>query len=132
MKSSTKSLILPLLIILAAGLAGAGLILNQKLNQRIVGVSIESSQNLRLLSLKAPGMFCLGCSSSMEGYLGAVDGVQSVNASLATKKVEVIYDPSVVDKETILMNQILDAYGKEFLSDVVFVGGEQAQTEELP
>lgn len=124
-----KKYLTPILIILIAGLFGTVLFLNQKANQSTRSPqSIQNGQNLRLLSFKVPGMFCIGCSASVEGYLSAIEGVRSANASLATKKVEVIYDDSVVDKDTILGNEILDAYGKKFLSDVSYTGGSQAKT----
>jgi copper chaperone CopZ len=123
-----KKYLLPILIIFVAGLVGASLLLNQKLKQSNAVISTESGQSLRLLSFKAPGMFCLGCSASVEGYLKVIKGVQSVNASLATKQVDVVYDDSVVDKDTILDDEILDVYGKKFLSDVSYTGGNQAKT----
>lgn len=117
----------PILIIITAGLIGVSLFLNQKIKQNNTNISTSSGENLRLLSFKAPGMFCIGCSASVEGYLKAVGGVQSVNASLATRKVDVVYDLSVVTKDTILANQILAAYGKEFLSDEPFSGDGQKE-----
>lgn len=109
-------ILVPLLILLVSGLFGANLWLSKK---------IENPQNiqvagLRQLTLKAPGMFCLGCSASVEGYVGAVSGVKNVRASLGTKRVEIVYDPSVVSKEAILGNQVFTAYGKEFISDEAF------------
>ena len=127
--NKVRSFVLPLAIIVVGGLVGGIILLNQKLDKLSTGTTVtDNTQNLRLLSFKAPGMFCLGCSASMEGYLGAVEGVQSVSASLATKQVDVIYDPSVVTKDIILSNEILDAWGKEFLSDETFTGNSQAQT----
>lgn len=123
-----KHYLVPILIITVAGLLGVGLIFNQKINSSATQSAVKNNQNLRLLSFKAPGMFCLGCSASMEGYLGSIDGVRSVNASLSTKQVEVVYDSTVTSKEVVLSNQILDAYGKEQVSDEEFVGGDQVQT----
>lgn len=129
MTEKTKSFILPLAIIVISLLIGGIVLLNQKLDKLNTNATTANNiQNSRLLSFKAPGMFCLGCSASMEGYLGAVEGVQSVSASLATKKVDVVYDPSVVTKDTILSNQILDAYGKEFISDEPYTGNNQVKT----
>lgn len=129
MTGKTKSFVLPLAIIVISLLIGGIVLLNQRLDRlNTNATTANNAQNARLLSFKAPGMFCLGCSASMEGYLSVVEGVQSVSASLATKLVDVIYDPSIVDKDTILANEILDSYGKEFLSDEVYTGGNQAKT----
>jgi copper chaperone CopZ len=128
MTKKIKSLLLPLAIIVIGLLIGGGVLLNQKFNSLSKAETTVNNQSLRLLSFKAPGMFCLGCSASIEGYLGAIEGVQSVNASLATKLVGVVYDASIVDKDTILANEILDSYGKEFLSDKIYTGSGQIKT----
>lgn len=123
-----QNYLLPILIISLAGLIGANLFMSQKIKQGNTNISANSNQSLRLLSLKAPGMFCIGCSASVEGYLGSIDGVQSVSANLASKQVDVIYDPILVNKDTILASEILDAYGKEVLGDQPYTGDSQAKT----
>lgn len=127
--NKVKSIVLPIAIVVVGGLIGGTILLNSRLDKLSTGTDvIGNNQNLRLLSFKAPGMFCIGCSASVEGYLKAIDGVQSVNASLATKQVDVIYDPSIVGKDVILDNEILAAYGKQSVSDVSYTGGSQAKT----
>lgn len=130
-----QNYLLPLIIIIVAGLIGANVLLGQRIQKDVVRVSPTDSQDLRLLSLKAPGMFCIGCSASMEGYLGAIEGVKSVKASVASKKVDVVYDPNLVGTQTILSNEILDAFGKEVISDEPFTDdsqGEVPSTTYLP
>lgn len=124
-RDKIKNYLLPVLIILVTGFTAANLIVRQKATLQSESQYQESSQGLQLLTLKAPGMFCIGCSASVEGYLGAIEGVKQVNASLASKKVNVIYDPQVVSKDTILNNEILDAYGKEFISNEPFTSSTQ-------
>jgi len=127
--NKVKSYVLPIAIVVVGGLIGGIILLNNRLDKLSTGTTIiDNNQNLRLLSFKAPGMFCIGCSASVEGYLKAVGGVQSVNASLATKQVDVIYDSSIVGKDVILDNEILAAYGKQSVSDVSYTGGSQAKT----
>lgn len=129
MTKKTNPNVLPLAVIVAGLIIGGSLLFGQRSNKlNSNAITANNNQEMRLLSFKAPGMFCLGCSASMEGYLGAVEGVQSVNASLATKLIDVIYDPSIVDKNTILANEILDSYGRELISDEIFTGSNQAQT----
>lgn len=123
-----KNYLTPILIILFTGLLGAVLFLGQKVAQVENNNNTSAPQKPRLLTFRAPGMFCIGCSASVEAYLSSVEGVQNVSASLGTKRVEVIYDGSVVDKDTILANQILDAYGKESITDEKYTGTGQEQT----
>lgn len=128
MNEKIKSTVLPLAIIVIGLLLGGFVLLNQKLDRLDSNAAaLNNSQSFRFLSFKAPGIFCAGCTANIEGYLGAVDGVQSVSASLRTKRVDVIYDPSIVDKNTILSNQILDIYGREYLGDEPFTGSSQVQ-----
>ena len=121
--------VLPLTVIVVGLIIGGSILFGQRANKfNPKAITANNNQEVRLLSFKAPGMFCLGCSASMEGYLGAIEGVQSVNASLATKLIDVIYNPSLVNKDTILSNEILDSYGRELISDEIFTGSNQAQT----
>ena len=49
------------------------------------------------IELKVEGMTCGGCSSSVEKVLTAANGVQAVSASHEDDKVNVDFDPSVID-----------------------------------
>lgn len=127
MRGLKLNLLIPVLIILVSGLVGVNLWVTRKIenpgNVQVTG--------LRQLTLKAPGMFCLGCEASVENYIKAMPGVESADASLTSKLVGVIYDPAKVSKEEILANTIFDAYGREFISDESFSGevtaGEEKQ-----
>jgi len=125
MTEKFKSIILPIAIIVVGVFIGGAVIFTQQVGG--LDVEIYAGQSFRQLSFKAPGMFCVGCTSNIEGYLGSIDGVQSVSASLDTKEVDVVYDPSIVDKDTILSNQVLDIYGRDLLSDEEFTGDIQIQ-----
>lgn len=100
--------------------------------QRLSALQVEET-SLRKLTFKSPGMFCAGCASSIENYIGTAEGVHSVSASLTTKIVEAVYNQSQTSKEAILSNTILDAYGKEFVSDEAYTGETQkTQLRDFP
>lgn len=126
-----KTIIIPVLIMFISALAIFSGVYYQK-TRRLSALQVEEA-NLRKLTFKSPGMFCAGCAASIENYIGTVEGVHSVSAGLTTKIVEAVYDPSQTSKEAILSNTILDAYGKEFLSDEAYTGETQkTQLRNLP
>ena len=49
------------------------------------------------ISLPVEGMTCASCVARVEKTVGKFDGVSAVNVNLATEKVTMEYDPSVVD-----------------------------------
>jgi len=115
-----KNIIIPLSIIIAAALVGGVVIFsggNSSSNEQLV-----AADNLRALELSVPGMFCAGCSASVEAYVSSVPGVKRVQASLTTKSATVVYDPGVVTKEEIAENNIFDIYGGSIVSDEKFSG----------
>ena len=74
-------------------------------------------QESRLLTMRAPEMFCIGCTSSIEAAIGAVPGVHYVSADAETKEVNVIYDPDQITSDEIFSQSVFDVYGREFISD---------------
>ncbi len=48
------------------------------------------------VTLVAPDISCGHCVATVQGAVGALAGVQSVNANADTKKVEVAFDPTRV------------------------------------
>jgi copper ion binding protein len=56
---------------------------------------------LEKISLTAPDISCGHCVATIKNAVGALDGVQSVDASEATKKVVIEFDPSRVSQSTI-------------------------------
>ncbi len=117
-----KNIIIPFIIIIVAVVIGGailffgnGAITNKQLT--------ESSKNLRTLELSVPGMFCSGCTASVEGYVSSMPGVKRVQARLIpTKSATVVYDPDVITKEKIIKNKVFDLYGVSIISDKVFIG----------
>lgn len=53
------------------------------------------------VTLQVSGMSCGHCVNAIEGSVGKMSGVQSVNVSLANGTVEVEFEPSVVTLEAI-------------------------------
>lgn len=73
--------------------------------------SQTNSEGLATLSLKVPNMFCQGCAYSVGSALKGIPGVVDAKVDLDTKIAVVSYDPSVVSPETILSNDVIQAYG---------------------
>ncbi|GMQ95228.1 MAG: hypothetical protein BMS9Abin13_341 [Patescibacteria group bacterium] len=117
-----NKIIIPLSIIVAAALIGGTVLFsggNSASNEQLVA----ASNNLRKLELSVPGMFCAGCTASVEGYISSVPGVRRVQARLSPEKsATVVYDPDIISKESIVKNSIFDVYGVDIISDDQFTG----------
>jgi len=117
-----KNIILPLSIIIAAAVIGGAVLFsggNSPSDEQLVA----SPTNLRALELSVPGMFCAGCTASVEGYISSMPGVKRVQARLSpTRSATVVYDPDAVTKEEISKNNIFDVYGVSIISDDPFSG----------
>lgn len=118
----TKNTIIPLAIIAAAALIGGALLFSDNSSPSDTELAAESA-NLRKLELSVPGMFCAGCSASVEGYVSSMPGVKRAQARLTpTKSATIVYDPNTVTKEEIVKNQVFDLYGVSVISDGKFSG----------
>lgn len=117
-----KNIIVPLSIIVAAALIGGAVLFSGSSSSSDAELAV-ASDNLRALELSVPGMFCAGCSASVEGYVSSVPGVKRVQVRLSpTRSATVVYDPDVVTKEEIIKNSIFDVYGVSVISDENFDG----------
>ena len=115
-----KNIIIPIAIIATATLVGGALIFFGNNSPSDTQLAAESA-NLRKLELSVPGMFCAGCTASVEGYVSAMPGVKRVQARLTPEKsATIVYDPEVVTKEEIVKNQVFDLYGVSIISDEKF------------
>ncbi len=56
---------------------------------------------MKQATLNVPGMSCGSCVNKIEGNVGKVNGVESVNVQLMDRKVAVTFNESVVDLEEI-------------------------------
>jgi len=55
----------------------------------------------RIETYRVDGMTCAACSSAVERITGKLEGVDSVSVNLATGKMNVTFDESLVTEETI-------------------------------
>jgi len=117
-----KNIIIPIAIIAAAALVGGAIIFSGG-NSSSDAEPASLSDNLRVLELSVPGMFCAGCTASVEGYVSAMPGVKRVQARLTPEKsATIVYDPEVISKDEIVKNQVFDIYGVSVISDEKFSG----------
>lgn len=65
------------------------------------------------VSLRTTGMHCMSCAMLIQMNVGDLDGVDAVDADLASGMTEVDYDPAVVDVETIVDEIVRSGYGAE-------------------
>jgi len=120
--STSKNIIIPLSIIAAAALIGGAVIFSGGSPSSDAQLA-AASDNLRALELSVPGMFCAGCTASVEGYISSVPGVKRVQARLSPERsATIVYDPDVITKEEIVKNNIFDVYGVDIISDGQFSG----------
>jgi copper chaperone len=54
------------------------------------------SATIEEIVVTTPDMSCGHCVAAIEGEVGALPGVRSVNADLESKRVTIAFDPSVV------------------------------------
>ena len=117
-----NKIIIPLSIIIAATLIGGTVLFSERgspANEQLA----TASDNLRMLELSVPGMFCAGCTASVEGYVSSVPGVKRVQARLSPERsATVVYNPDIITKEEIVKNSIFDVYGVNIISDDEFSG----------
>lgn len=120
--SAGKNIIIPLSIIVAAVFIGGFVLFSGNKTPSDTQIAAESA-DLRAVELSVPGMFCAGCTASVEGYVSSMPGVKRAQARLSpSKSATVIYDPAIVTKDAIIKNSIFDAYGVEIISDEKFTG----------
>lgn len=81
---------------------------------------VDFPEDTRLLTMRAPEMFCGGCAWSVEGALRPVPGILSADVTISTKEVSIIYDPKQITSDQILSQSIFDAYGREFIRDNIY------------
>jgi len=56
---------------------------------------------METMTLTAPAISCEHCQRTVEGAVGALQGVQNVHVEIPTKTVQVTYDPAKVSREAI-------------------------------
>ena len=77
--------------------------------------TIDTSQyengKYKTANLALPGLFCQGCAYSSQNALKGIPGVVDAEVSFYDKKGTVVYDPDLVTPETIVSNDLIQAYG---------------------
>lgn len=81
-----------------------------------------NSENLRIAEISLPGMFCGGCAWSSENAFKGMNGVVDANVSIDTKSGIVIYDSSIISKEELVQDGLIQSYDGEIVSDNVHNG----------
>ena len=54
------------------------------------------------LSIPIQGMTCASCVARIEKTLRATKGVQEANVNIATEKANILYDPGLVDPQSLI------------------------------
>ncbi|MFB6226324.1 MAG: heavy-metal-associated domain-containing protein [Candidatus Paceibacteria bacterium] len=71
---------------------------------------VVKTKDLKKLTLKIEGMYCVGCERSIEGSVGSLQGVKKVDADLQSNSGIVVYNSQKIDKKKIVNNSIFDVY----------------------
>jgi copper ion binding protein len=77
-------------------------------------------------SFAVTGMTCASCSAVIEKVVGKVAGVESVNVNLATERMSVRFDPSVVDEDGLIAVVKKAGYGAILLGGGVRDSGPRS------
>ena len=80
---------------------------------------IIDNENLRVCEIGLPKLSCNACASNSEVVLENLNGVVNANVDFDNKKGVVIYDPSIISKEELLLDSVIQYYGGIILSDSV-------------
>ncbi|MFB1098244.1 copper chaperone CopZ [Terribacillus sp. JSM ZJ617] len=66
------------------------------------------------MTLQVSGMTCGHCEKAVKGALGELEGIQGVDVDLASGKVDVVYDDTLVTKED--MKEAIEEQGYEVVA----------------
>ncbi len=78
-------------------------------------------ENLRVVEIALPGMFCGGCAYGAEYGFNQAEGVVWAEVNLREKRGTVIYDPAVTSKDKLVQNVYIQAFGPKILQDIDYV-----------
>ena len=114
MKMKAKIFLGTVTIVLLVFLSGCA---SQSSTGNTVGALTTANENLRVAEVGLPGMFCQACAQSSEGVFEGMPGVVDASVDIRAKKGTVIYDASLISKEQLVQDGLLQAYGGEILND---------------
>ncbi|MCY3412566.1 MAG: copper-translocating P-type ATPase [Candidatus Heimdallarchaeota archaeon] len=60
------------------------------------GAEISPESTLGSIDLDVTGMTCSSCVSTIENYIGTLDGVESISVNLTTEKAKIQYNPDII------------------------------------
>ncbi|PAE15144.1 copper-binding protein [Virgibacillus sp. 7505] len=66
------------------------------------------------MTLQVNGMTCGHCEKAVKGALGELEGIQGVDVDLASGKVDVVYDDTLVTKDD--MKEAIEEQGYEVVA----------------
>ena len=75
------------------------------------------NENLRIAEIALPGMFCQACAYSIQSVFESMPGVVSAETDNDTKKGIVIYDSSIISKEELVQESLIQSYDGEIVKD---------------
>jgi copper chaperone CopZ len=81
--------------------------------------TIINNDNLRVCEIGLPNLYCDACASNSEFILENLNGVVSVDVNFDNKNAIVIYDPSIISKDKLLLDTVIQYYGGIILADSV-------------
>jgi len=76
-----------------------------------------NTENLRIAEIGLPGMFCQACAQNSENTFANMPGVVEVNVDIGAKKGTVVYDSSVISKEQLVQEGLIQAYDGKIIKD---------------
>ncbi|MFB6226527.1 MAG: heavy-metal-associated domain-containing protein [Candidatus Paceibacteria bacterium] len=102
-----KAFLIPFIVIILGGAIGGYFLFSA---QNPSKSQVVKTKDLKKLTLKIEGMYCVGCERSIEGSVGSLQGVKKVDADLQSNSGIVVYNSQKIDKKKIVNNSIFDVY----------------------
>jgi copper chaperone CopZ len=117
--STLKQLLVPSLILIVAAIFSAALIFTHALSIPASAnqITFDATKDARVLKVSLPGIKCVGCAGSIQGYVKSMPGVEYSSVSVESKTGVFVYDSQKITKEIILKNTIFDIYAPIVVSD---------------
>ena len=82
-------------------------------------IEIIDNENLRVCEIGLPDLYCTACASNSEVVLETLNGVVSAEVDFNNRKGIVIYDPNIISKEELILDNVIQYYGGVILEDSV-------------
>ena len=84
---------------------------------KVSGNPEANAENLRVAVIELPGMFCPACAKSSVSAFKRMGGVVDAKVDIKSKSGTVIYNASIISKEQLVNNGVIQAYDGRILSD---------------